>query len=697
MKDFTTDQIRNVVIVGHGTTGKSSLVEAMLYDAGEISRMGSISDGNTTMDHSPDEVKRQISINLGVGHCAWRDCKLNLVDTPGYDDFIGDLYAGISVADGAALVMSGMTGVEGGTERAWDLLRERNVPTILIINMMDKEHADFHKVVAMAQERLSEKAVPLQIPLGDGVDFKGIVDLFQMKAYVYSGADKKPTESEIPDGLRAEAESIREKMIEAVATFDDTLIEKYLNGEELSQAEILSALKKGVVAGGIYPIVVTSAVRNIGVRRLMDTMTVCLPSPLDVPPVTATDRDSGDSVELRPDAGKPLSALVFKILSESHVGDMVLVRIYQGTMEHGQEVYNIGADHSEKIGSLFFVQGKDRKEVQKGLAGDIVAAVKLKDTHSGNTLTTKAHALELAPIPYPEPILYECIVPKHKGDEDKVASGLHKLHEEDPTLHHVVDAELHQQIVRGMGELQLAIAVDKLKRKFNVEVELLKPRVPYRETLRARAEAQGRHKKQTGGRGQFGDVWVRIEPLGRGGGYEFEDKIVGGVVPQQYRPAVDKGIQEAAERGILAGYRVVDFKATLFDGSYHTVDSSEMAFKLAGILAFHAAAEKCKPVILEPIMEVEISVPDDFMGDVMGDLSSKRGKILGMNPSRKGQTVKALVPQAAMYRYSTHLRSMTQGRGTYRMKFSSYEEVPREMAEKIIEESAAQREKEREG
>ncbi len=691
MKEYTTAQLRNIVLVGHGTTGKTSLAEAMLFDAGEITRIGTIADGNTVLDSSPDEIKRQISINLGLAYCEWRDCKVNIVDTPGYDDFIGEMRAGVRVADGAVLVLSATGGVEGGAERAWDHLRDLGRPTMLVVNMMDKEHAAFDRVVAEAQDRLSEKAVPLQLPLGQGNDFRGIIDLFQMKAYEYRSADKKPEEMEIPADLKAAAEEAREKMIDAVATFDDALIEKYLEGQELTRDEILKALKKGVMAGGIYPILVTSATKNIGVRRLLDTISVCLPSPIDAPPETATN-EAGEEVTVKPDPKAPLTALVFKVISEAHVGDLSLIRVYEGTMEHGHEVYNSTADHSEKIGTLYLLHGKDRKETRTIIAGDFGAAVKLKDTHAGNTLATKSDQLKLKSIDYPEPILAEAIIPKHKGDEDKVASGLHKIHEEDPTIRTSVDGELHQMMVYGMGELQLAIVVDRLKRKFNVEVDLVKPKIAYRETLRAAAQAQGRHKKQTGGRGQFGDVWVKLEPAPRGAGYEFIDKVVGGVVPGKFVPATDKGIQEAAQRGILAGYRMVDFKATLFDGSHHAVDSSEMAFKMAGILAFHGAAEKCKPVLLEPIMEIEVFVPEEHTGDVMGDLSSKRGKILGMTPARKGQTVKALVPQAELYRYSTHLRSMTQGRGNFTMKFSSYEEVPRDQAEKIIEEAKAAKE-----
>jgi elongation factor G len=693
VKEFRTDQIRNVVFVGHGGTGKTSLIESMLFDAGEIGRIGSITDGTTVMDHSPDEVKRKISINLGLGHAEWRDTRLNLIDTPGYDDFHGDMLAGVRVADGAVLVISGTAGVEGGTERVWQALQEHRLPVLIAANMLDKEHADFHKVIDSARAVLSDKVIPLQVPLGKGASFQGFIDLFTMKAYSM-GADGQPKEVDVPADARPEAEEAREKLIEAVATFDDALVEKYLDGQELTIEEELAALKKGVMQKGIYPVVMTSATHNTGIRRLLDTLVVCLPSPHEAPAGTAIDRATGEEVALVPDSNKPLCALVFKTLSEAHVGDLSLIRVYEGKLEHGVEVYNVTAGHSEKIGSLFLLQGKERKEVHSVGAGDIVAAVKLRGTHTGNTLTVKGHSLELGGIPYPEPILAEAIFPKVKGEEDKVAQALHKIHEEDPTVRTVVDGELHQQLLYGMGELQLAIVVDKLKRKYGVDVELRKPRIPFRETLRAKAEAQGRHKKQTGGRGQFGDTWIRLEPNTRGAGYEFVDAVVGGVVPGKFIPAVDKGIQEAAERGVLAGYRVVDFKATLYDGSHHSVDSSEAAFKMAGIIGFHAAAEKCKPVLLEPIMEIEVMVPDDHTGDVMGDLSSKRGKILGMTPVPGGQAVKALVPQAEMYRYSTHLRSLTQGRGRFTMKFSSYEEVPRDSAEKIIEEAKAAREKE---
>jgi elongation factor G len=693
VKDYRTDQIRNVVVVGNGGSGKTSLCEDILFDAGETTRIGTINDGTTVLDSSPDEIKRKITINLGLAHCFWRDCKINLIDTPGYDDFAGDMIAGIRVADGAILVMSALAGVEGGSERAWAELEKRKLPTLIAANMMDKEHADFHRVVDGARAHFSDKVMPLQLPLGAGASYRGIVDLFTMKAYE-TGKDGKRTEVPVPDDIKAEAEEAREKLIEAVATFDDTLVEKYLDGQELSIDEELAALRKGVLQGGIYPVVVASAATNVGIRRLLDTLVVCLPSPAEAAPEVATDRATNEEVTLACDPGRPLCGLVFKTLSEAHVGDLSLIRVFEGKLEHGVEVYNITDDHSEKIGSLYFLQGKDRKEVQAIGAGDIGAAVKLRGTHTGNSLTTKSHPLEARGIDWPEPILAEAITPKVRGEEDKVAQALHRIHEEDPTIRSVVDSELHQLLLYGMGELQLAIVVDKLKRKYNVEVELKKPLIPYRETLKAKGEAQGRHKKQTGGRGQFGDVWIRLEPRPRGAGYEFEDAVVGGAVPGKFIPAVDKGIQEAAERGVLAGYRVVDFKAVLFDGSHHSVDSSEAAFKMAGILGFHAAAEKCRPALLEPIMEVEVLAPDDFTGDVMGDLSSKRGKILGMTPIPGGQAVKALLPQAELYRYSTHLRSMTQGRGRFTLKFSSYEEVPRDQAEKIIAEAKAAREKE---
>jgi elongation factor G len=688
LKEFAIGQLRNCVLVGHGGSGKTSLAEAMLWNAGAITRMGTIGEGTTTLDSSPDEIRRKVSINLGLAHCEWRETKINLVDTPGYDDFFGEVKAGIRVADAALVVVNGHAGVESGAERVWEAREDAGIPALIAVNMLDKEHSDFERTIAGLNERLSEKIVPLALPIGKADQFQGIVDLFKMRALRF-GKDGKTEEGEIPAELKAAAEKARERMIDAVAEYDDTIIEDFLAGKELSQEEILGALQKAVLAGGAFPALPVSATHNLGIRRLLDAITVLVPSPSQVKPPKAAK--NGQEAEVKVDPAAPLVALCFKTLSEPHVGDLTLIRVFGGALAAGTEVWNTTRDTAEKLGTLYTLMGKERAEMTRIPAGDFGAAVKLKGTHTGDTLSTKGEGRTLPGIRFPEPTLAVAIAPKSKGDEEKIGVGLAKLHEEDPTFRTEIQADMHQQVIYGMGEMHLDVLVEKLKRKYQVEVELSKPRVPYRETLKGRVEVQGRYKKQTGGRGQYGDVWLRIEPLPRGSGFQFEDAVVGGVVPGKYIPAVEKGIAEAIHEGVIAGYPVVDFKATLYDGSYHSVDSSEMAFKIAASMGFKKGAADARPTLLEPIMDVEVLVPDDHTGDVMGDLSSKRGKILGMAPRGKVQSIRALVPLAELYKYATKLRSLTQGRGHFSMKFSTYEEVPREQAEKIIEEAKAEK------
>jgi len=683
LKDYGTDQIRNIALVGHGTSGKTTLVEAMLLNMKEIKRIGDITAGTTAMDYTDAERKHQFSITLGLGHGEWRETKLNLIDTPGYDDFVGDQVSGMEAADGAILVINAPAGVEAGAERAFEQAREKHLGVLIAVNMMDRENADFDKVVAEAQQFLSPKAVPLQIPIGTGPDFRGLVDLFKMKAFIYQG-DGHAKEEDIPADLVGKAQSARETLIEAAADFDDAVIEKYLEGESLTDKEILSALTQGVAKAGVFPILVTSAPQNRGVRRLLDTAVVCLPSPAGRTVTTVGD----DPEEFTGDPGGPLVARVFKMVIEQHVGEMSLVRVFSGTLDSASEVYNTSRNHSEKVGQINVVQGKERKEVARLVAGDIGALVKLKDTHIGDTLCLKNKQVELPPIPFPRPVAVEAVVPRNKGDEDKVGAAMHKIMEEDPTVVFEGDPELHQQLLRGMGELHFEVIQDRLKAK-NIEIDLKKPRIHYRETIVKSAEAQGRYKKQTGGRGQFGDVWIKLEPMPRGGGFEFENKIVGGAVPGKFIPAVEKGLRESLQRGFLAGYPAVDMKATLYDGSFHAVDSSEMAFKVAASMAFKKLMEACGAVLLEPIMELHVYSPEEATGDVMGDLSSRRGRILGMEPSGRGQLVKALVPEGELYRYSAQLRSFTQGRGRYKMTFHAYEQIPRDSADRIIADAKA--------
>jgi elongation factor G len=689
VKEYPTDKLRNIALIGHGTCGKTTLADAILFDMKSISRIGSVDAGSTTMDYTAAEQKRKISIQMATGYGEWRDCKINLIDTPGYDDFNGEVVAALRAADNCLLVVNGVTGVEAGSERTFQMAREQGIPTLVCINMLDKEHADFDRAIAGAQELLSPKVVPLQLPLGSGPTFKGLIDLFKMKAYVYTDAGHEPREEDIPADLKSAAQSAREKLIEAVAEFDDNVIEKYLGGEELSQEEILSALRLGVAKGGVYPAVVASAVMNVGVRRMLDAFVVCFPSPADRPGVKAILNDAEEILEPK-SSGVP-AALVFKTVIEPHLGELSLIRVYSGTFTSGTEVHNTTRNHSEKLGQIYLLQGRERREVTKLEAGDIGAVVKLKATHTNDTLGSKGKSYVLPPTVFPEPLAVEAIVPKHKGEEDKIGIAMHKIMEEDPTTRLEVDSELRQQLLRGMGELHLEVILDKLRDK-HVEVELKKPRVPFREAITRKAEGQGRYKKQTGGRGQYGDVWLKLEPLPRGTGFEFVDNVVGGVVPRQYIPAVEKGVVESMREGELAGYPVVDIRAILFDGSYHSVDSSEMAFKVAGSMAFKKLMQEAGPVLLEPIMEVSVRVPEDYTGDIMGDLSSRRGRILGMAPDGRSQIVKALIPAAELYHYSAQLRSMTQGRGRFSLAFSSYEEIPRDSADRIIAAAKAARE-----
>ena len=688
VKDYPTTKLRNIVLIGHGGSGKTSLAEALLYDMKSIPRMGSTGAGSLVLDFTPAEHNRKISIQLATGFGEWRECKITLIDTPGFDDFVAEVTAALAVADGAILVLNGVSGMESGAERTFHMVRERNLPAMVAVNMMDKENAGFDRALARAQEILTPKIVPLQIPIGEGPEFRGIVDLFKMKAYFHTSADSAPKEGEIPAELQERAAAARDSLIEAVAEFDDAVIEKYLEGEALTDVEILSALRKGVGKGGAFPALAASAVQNAGVRRLLDAAVVCFPSPAERPPVKA--RKGEEEIELTADPEGPLAAQVFKTVVEQHLGELSMIRVTSGSLSSGTEVFNATRASSQKLGQLYALQGHDRREVPRLAAGEIGAAVKLKDTHTGDVLSVKANPILLPPLVFPQTVAKEAIVPVRKGDEDKIGLALHKIMEEDPTVRLEGDPELHQQILFAMGELHMEVVLEKLRER-NVEVELKKPRIHFRETIKKKAEGQGRYKKQTGGRGQYGDVWLRMEPLAKNGGFEFHDKVVGGAVPNKFIPAVEKGVVEAMKSGTVAGYPVVDISVTIYDGSYHAVDSSENAFKVAGSMAFKKLMAEASPALLEPIVELEVTVPDDYTGDVMGDLSSRRGRILGMTPAGNGQTVKALVPEAEIYHYSAQLRSITQGRGRFTMKFHAYEEIPRESADRIIEDARASR------
>jgi elongation factor G len=685
VKEYETSQLRNIALVSHGGAGKTALAEAMLRSAGAISRLGRASEGNTTLDYSEEEISRQISLNLSVANVDWKGTKINIIDTPGYADFAGDMVAGIRVCDGGLLLLNATMGVESGAINAWEGLGERSLPVLLCVNMMDKDQADFGKAVDQARSLLSDKVAPLFLPIGKGAAFSGVVDLMRMKAYVHKGSeDGGFDEKDVPAELKAAAEDARAPLLDAAAETDDELLEKYLNSGSLAPDEVVGGLRKAVMERGLFPVVPVSAYNNVAVKPLLSLIAGLMPSPEDMPPAKAKDANSDAEVERKSSVSEPFSALIFKTISEPHVGELSLFRVYSGEAVAGAEAFNPSTRTTEKLGQIYHFVGKGRREVNKAIAGDLAGAVKLKASHTGETLCAKNSPILIERIAFPEPALTVAFAARVKGEEDKIGSGLARLREEDPTLQMRVDNEFKQILVSGMGDLHLEVVVSKLKKRLGVDIDVTDPLVPYRETITRTVEVQGRYKKQTGGRGQYGDVWVKLEPKARGEGFEFVDKIVGGVVPSKYIPAVEKGIVEAMTDGALAGYQLVDLRASLYDGSYHSVDSSDMAFKIAGSMALKKGAQQASPILLEPIMEVEVLVPEEYTGDIMGDLSSRRGKILGMNPKGRVQSIKALVPQAELHRYATHLRSITQGRGKHREKFYSYEVVPREMSEKVV-------------
>jgi elongation factor G len=694
MREFTTGQLRNVAVVGHGASGKTSLVDALAFVAGSSKRHGSVKDGTALTDYTPDEIERKYSINLALAYAEWMDVKVNLLDAPGYLDFVGDAVAGIHAADGALVVVGATAGVEVGTELVWEFAERRGIPRMFFVSMMDKEHADFERAYGDIREHLTPKVIPIEIPVGEGAEFHGIVNLFSRKCHRYKKGTKtgEYDEVDIPAEYRERFERYSQELIERIAETDDTLLERYLGGEEIEREEAIAAMKAGMRAGELFPLLCGSAELTYGTRALLSKLVELMPAPSDRPPTEAQRWGTAEPVSVDPADDAPFTAQVFKTVSEPHVGDVTYFRVFSGKLANGAEVYNAPRDLAEKLNHLSVTQGKERAEVPMLHAGDLGSVAKLKDTHTNDTLSTRAMPVVVPKIPLPEPLIAMAVEVHQHGEEDKLSTSLQRLHEEDPTFHHEFRAEVSQTIVRGRGERHLEVIIGRLKRKFGVSAELARPKVAYRETFRGSGEGQGKHKKQTGGRGQYGDCWIRIKPLPRGAGYEFVDDITGGVIPNKYIPAVDKGIQEASARGAIAGYPVVDFQVECFDGSYHDVDSSEMAFKMAGILAFRTVAEKAKPVLLEPILKVEVLTPDDNLGEVMGDLSSRRGQILGTEPDGRLIKINTMVPEAEMFKYSTQLHSITHGRGTFHAEFASYQEAPADVAAKV----AAEREKEKE-
>jgi elongation factor G len=691
---FTTDRIRNVAVVGHGGAGKTTLIDACCHTSGSSRRHGSVDEGTALTMFTPEEIAHSTSMNVSVAYAEWKDSKINFIDTPGYLDFQGETRAGVRVADSALVVVSGPSGVEVGTERVWEMVQERHLPTIFFVSMMDRPNADFEKVYRDINENLTTKVIPVEIPIGSGENFRGIINLFSERAHIFKpGTHTGEFEyEEIPDDLRELEQRYYQELIETIAATDDNLLENYLEGDTITREEAIHALKQAMLRGELYPLFCGAPNQTWGVRALLTKLVELMPSPQERPAEIAHGR--GNDVELRNLNTDPFSALVFKTSSEPHVGELSYFRVFGGSVENGGEVFNSVREKPEKLAHLSIPQGRERIEVDRLRAGDIGVVAKLKDTHTNDTLSTPNQPLRLDGIEFPEPDIAVAIEVATRGDEDKLGIGLAKLHEEDPCFTAEYVPELGQTIARGTGELHLEVQMERLKRKYNVEVVSREPRIPYRETIRSNAEGHGRHKKQSGGRGQFGDCHVRLRPLGRGEGYRFVDAIVGGVIPGKYVPAVDKGIQEAAMRGVIAGFPFVDFEAECYFGSYHSVDSSELAFKIAGSLAFQKAAEEATPVLLEPVMEVEVLTPEEFMGDVMGDLSSRRGKILGIESAGRSQKVRALVPQSELYKYSTTLRSLTQGRAVHTRQFHAYEEVPQSEVARVVEAVRKEREEE---
>jgi elongation factor G len=696
MREYHSGDIRNVAVVGHGASGKTTLVDALAFVAGSAKRHGSVRDGTALTDILPEETERGYSISLGCAHAEWMGRKVNVIDTPGYADFAGDAIAGLAAADGAVVVVSAMSGVEAGTERMFREAVQRRDPVLFAVTMLDKENASFDAAYADIKARLTNRAVPVEVPLGEGTSFRGVMNLFTRKAYRYAAGSRsgEHEEIEIPAEHRADFDRYYQEMIEAVSATDDTLLERYLDGVEIGRDETIAGLKEAMKRGDLYPVFSVSAETTYGVRALLTEIVQLMPSAYEMEELHALRGAEGtETVEIHANDDAPFAAHVFKVTSEPHIGDVLYLRVLSGTARAGHEVFNATRDGAERLSHLSIPHGRERVDVPAVYAGDICCVSKLRNTHTNDTLSTREHPVRLPLVDFPEPLVSFAVKARTRGEEEKLQLGLHRLHDEDPTFETHYDPETRETLVGGLGERHLEVALSRLKRKFGVQADLAPPRIAYRETITATADGQGRHKKQSGGRGQFGDCKVRMMPATRGKGYRFLDEIVGGSIPSKFVPAVNRGIQEAAERGVLAGYPMVDFEVSLFDGSYHSVDSNEMSFKMAGILAFKTVAQKCHPVLLEPLDQLEITTPDAHLGDVLGDLSSRRGHIMGTTSAGDGTTtVRAAVPRGELHCYATTLNSLTHGRGAMRRRFHGYEQMPHDAAQRVVAASAEHQE-----
>ncbi|MBE0426485.1 MAG: elongation factor G [Nitrospirae bacterium] len=693
MLNFTVEKIRNVAVIAHGGAGKTSLVEAMLFDSGSIDRLGNVDGGTATTDFEPEEIERKISISSAIAFCDWKGYRINLIDTPGFINFLEDTRGCLRAVDGAVVIVSAISGVKAETQKIWQCASDFELPRIVFINKMDKEAANFSRAFGEIEKAFGIEALALQLPVGSGDSFRGIVNLINMKAYKF--ANGKEEEMDIPSEMAPEVEEYRKILVEKIAEADDILLEKYLEGGSLSGEEIVRGIKEGSLTKRFVPVICGTGIKNFGIYSLLETVILCLPSPVEtagISPIKGKNPKGGSVIERKPSEADPFSAYVFKTIADPYAGRLSIFRVYSGVLTADSSTLNATTGAKERIGQVFYIMGKKQIPAQKLGPGELGVVAKLKETFTGDTLSDESNPIVFEKVKFADPIISYAIEPKSKGDEDKVSMSLHRILEEDPTLRFHRDEETKEMLLSGMGQVHLEVTIERLKRKFGVEVLMKTPKVPYRETVKVSAKAHGKYKKQSGGRGQYGDCHIAIEPLPRGGGYEFVDKIVGGAIPRQYIPAVEKGVVETMHEGVIAGYPLVDLKVTLFDGSYHSVDSSEMAFKIAGSMALKKAVQDAKPILLEPIMKVEVITPDDTLGTVIGDLNSKRGRVQGVEPQAGGnQKITALVPMYEMLTYANQLHSLTSGRGLYSMEFSHYEELPSHLTHKIIAEREAQK------
>jgi elongation factor G len=692
VRQYSLERTRNIGIMAHIDAGKTTTTERILYYTGRSYKIGEVHEGTATMDWMVQEQERGITITSAATTCFWRDCRINIIDTPGHVDFTVEVERSLRVLDGAVAILDAVSGVEPQTETVWRQADKYRVPRIVYVNKMDRVGADYYRCIAMLRERLGAHPVPIQVPIGREDQYRGLVDLVGQVALVWDENDetlgKEYRTLPVPPELGDTVREWREKMIEALAEVDEALMEKYVGNEPIGADELRAAIRKGTIALRLFPVLCGASFRNKGVQPLLDAVIDYLPSPLDIPPVRGLNPETHAVEERKAGDDEPFAALAFKIMNDQHVGQLVFLRVYSGTLSSGSAVYNSTKDRKERVGRLLRMHANKREEIDAVAAGDIAAAIGLKFTTTGDTLCDPEHPIVLESMSFPEPVIAVAIEPRTKADEEKLGLSLSRLALEDPTFRVTSDPETGQTLIHGMGELHLEIIVDRLLREFRVEANVGKPQVAYRETIRARAEAQGRFVRQTGGRGQYGDVYLEVEPAAPGEGIVFENKIVGGAIPKEFIPAVEKGVREALETGVLAGYPMVDVRVRLVDGSYHEVDSSEMAFKIAGSIGVKEACRRARPVLLEPIMDVEVVTPEDYMGAVVGDLNSRRGRIVAMEARGGSQVIRAQVPLGQMFGYATDLRSMTQGRATYTMQFAKYEEVPAPIAEEIVAKAA---------